>query len=474
MIAGDPPFIDFVLAGVGDDGHVASIFGGVAPKRRGRELETRHVIPIYDAPKPPARRLTLTLPVLARAGSVVVAAFGASKAAAMQGALHDASAVTPIARALAIDLVVSRAARSRRGIIIRKFFKRRLYASCIADLSLSLALTSCGGAPEPTQPAQAVPPPAAAPAAPAQPPAVKAGWVVQDMRTPESAYLDEGSGYLFVSQIDGAPDGKDGKGRISKLGLDGTVVTADWFTALNAPKGLRSFGGTLWVADLDEVIGIDVASGKENARVKIDGAKFLNDVAVGPDGTVYVSDMLGSRIYGVKDGKATVFAEGEQLEHPNGLFVEGERLVVGGWGSTPQADFSTKVKGHLYSLDLKTKQKTLITKQPLGNIDGVEQEARGGYHRDRLPGRHLTSGLAHGRIAHRPHVQAWSRGSHVPVCAGRCADCAAHEREHCCGIRHLGRHEVGDRTGIWGLKSMSGRGARFQPEVSPATGYFPA
>jgi outer membrane protein assembly factor BamB len=241
------------------------------------------------------------------------------------------------------------------------------------------AAASCGGSPEPTQPAPAQPPPAAAPAAPAQPPAVKAGWVVQDMRTPESAYLDEGSGYLFVSQIDGQPNQKDGKGRISKLGLDGSVVTADWFTALNAPKGLRSFGGTLWVADLDEVIGIDVASAKENARVKIDGATFLNDVAVGADGTVYVSDMLGSKIYAIKDGKATVFAEGEQLEYPNGLFVEGERLIVGGWGSKPAADFTTKVPGHLYSLDLKTKQKTLITKQPLGNIDGVEQEARGGY-----------------------------------------------------------------------------------------------
>jgi sugar lactone lactonase YvrE len=156
-------------------------------------------------------------------------------------------------------------------------------------------------------------------------------------------------------------------------------VTADWFTALNAPKGLRSFGGTLWVADLDEVVGIDVASGKENARVKVDGAVFLNDVAVGADGTVYVSDMLPSRIYAIKDGKAAVFAEGEHLEYPNGLFVEGERLVVGGWGSKPKADFSTDVLGRLYSLDLKTKQKTLITKQPLGNIDGVEQEARGGY-----------------------------------------------------------------------------------------------
>lgn len=243
-------------------------------------------------------------------------------------------------------------------------------------VTLALAFGSCGGAPEPTLPDPAVPPPAAT--ASAQPPAVTAGWVVQDMRTPESVYLDEGSGYLYVSQINGTPTDRDGNGRISKLGLDGTVVSADWFTGLNAPKGLRSFGGTLWVADLDEVIGIDIASAKENARVKVEGAKFLNDVAVGADGTVYVSDTMTSKIHAIKDGQATVFAEGEELEYPNGLFVEGERLIVGGWGK-PEADFSTKVPGRLYMLDLKTKQKTLITKQPLGNIDGVEQEARGGY-----------------------------------------------------------------------------------------------
>lgn len=246
-------------------------------------------------------------------------------------------------------------------------------------ITFAAVLASCGGSPEPAQQSAPAQTPAPAPAASVAPPAVKAGWVVQDMRTPESAYLDEASGYLFVSQIDGQPNEKDGKGRISKLGLDGSVITADWFTALNAPKGLRSFGGTLWVADMDEVIGIDIASARENARVKIDGAIFLNDVAVGADGTVYVSDMLASRIYAIKDGKSTVFAEGEQLEHPNGLFAEGERLVVGGWGSKPAADFSTEVPGNLYSLDLKTKQKTLITKKPIGNIDGVEQEARGGY-----------------------------------------------------------------------------------------------
>jgi len=141
---------------------------------------------------------------------------------------------------------------------------------------------------------------------------------------------------------------------------------------------LGAHQGTLWVADLDEVIGFEIASGKETARVKIDGAQFLNDVAAGSDGTVYVSDFMANRIYAVNDGIVTTFAEGEQLEYPNGLLVEGTRLIVGAWGR-PEADFTTKVPGRLYALDLGTKQKTLITQKPLGNLDGVESDGRGGY-----------------------------------------------------------------------------------------------
>ena len=149
-------------------------------------------------------------------------------------------------------------------------------------------------------------------------------------------------------------------------------------TGLNAPKGLRSHNGTLWTADLDEVIGIDIASAKVTSRTKIAGAMFLNDVAVGPDGTVYVTDMMANKIHAVRDGEASVFAEGEQLEWPNGLLIDGNRLLVGGWGK-PKPDFSTDVPGHLFALDLQTKQKTLITPKPFANIDGLERDGRGGY-----------------------------------------------------------------------------------------------
>ncbi len=130
--------------------------------------------------------------------------------------------------------------------------------------------------------------------------------------------------------------------------------------------------------DIDEVIGIEIATAKVGPRIKSQGAQFLNDVAAGADGTVYVTDMMGNKIYAIKNGKASIFAEGEDLEYPNGILAENDRLVVGGWGK-PEADFTTKVPGHLFTLDLKTKKKTLITPNPTANIDGLESDGKGGY-----------------------------------------------------------------------------------------------
>ncbi len=248
-------------------------------------------------------------------------------------------------------------------------------------LVFGIALSACGSSSDTQTPAgQAAESSAAAPASNAAPSGrVTAGWTVTEgVETPESAYVDAASGSIFVSMIAGQPGDRDGNGRIMKLTPDGQVVSASWVSGLNAPKGLRSHNGTLWTADIDEVVAIDIAGARVTSKLKIDGAQFLNDVAVDEDGTVYVSDMLASRIYAVKDGKATVFAEGDAMEFPNGLLVDGGRLIVGAWGK-PEPDFTTKVPGHLFALDLKTKAKTLITPQPLGNIDGLESDGRGGY-----------------------------------------------------------------------------------------------
>ena len=99
-IAGDPPRLDLALVGAGEDGHVASIFPGLSGEAPSEMADPHPVIAVYNAPKPPSRRLTLTLSVLSRARLVVVGAFGASKATVMREALGDPSASTPVAALL--------------------------------------------------------------------------------------------------------------------------------------------------------------------------------------------------------------------------------------------------------------------------------------------------------------------------------------------------------------------------------------
>ena len=233
----------------------------------------------------------------------------------------------------------------------------------------------------------------------------------EGFNAPESAYYDAASNAVFVSSINGQILEKDGNGYISRLTPDGTVVAAQWVSGLNAPKGMRSVGGTLWVSDIDEVVGIEIASGRITSRVPVEGAEFLNDLATAPDGTIYVSDSSLSRIYMVKDGRSSVFVEGgEVVEQPNGLLVDGARLILGtigpaapargrgsaagpagargdgargaGAGDAPPAGARGRGPGgpggHLFAFDLQTKQRTQLTTQPVGGIDGIEPDGQGG------------------------------------------------------------------------------------------------
>ena len=89
---GEAGALDFILMGMGPDGHVCSLFPGHPALR-----ETRRVLAISDSPKPPPRRVTLSLPVLQAARVVCVAAFGESKADALGAALRDPRSTLPAA-----------------------------------------------------------------------------------------------------------------------------------------------------------------------------------------------------------------------------------------------------------------------------------------------------------------------------------------------------------------------------------------
>lgn len=128
----------------------------------------------------------------------------------------------------------------------------------------------------------------------APPSAVTAG-----LSTPESVLWDSASSTWYVSNINGQPLEKDDNGYILRLAADGSardsvpfINGADDDITLNAPKGLALVGDTLWVADIDVVRAFDMNTGTEVASVDLApmDAQFLNDVAVGTDGTLYITD----------------------------------------------------------------------------------------------------------------------------------------------------------------------------------------
>jgi 6-phosphogluconolactonase len=92
-IAGTPPRIDLAILGVGPDGHVASLF----PERPAWRESPAWVIAVDDAPKPPARRLSLGLPALAAARQIWFVAFGHEKAAAVAEAQRVPRSPLPVA-----------------------------------------------------------------------------------------------------------------------------------------------------------------------------------------------------------------------------------------------------------------------------------------------------------------------------------------------------------------------------------------
>ena len=182
---------------------------------------------------------------------------------------------------------------------------------------------------------------AAAAAAQRTGPAASRVATVQGFRTPESVIHDPAQDVYFVSNINGNPSQKSNDGFISRIAADGLRVDTMFIAGgrnqvtLNAPKGMAIRGDTLWVTDIDAVRAFNARTGAPIASVRVQQppAVFLNDVAAGPDGSLYITDTglrfsAGgemshpgpNRIYRVGARREiSVAAEGDTLGGPNGI-----------------------------------------------------------------------------------------------------------------------------------------------------------
>jgi len=192
------------------------------------------------------------------------------------------------------------------------------------------------------------------------------------LQTPESVLFDEEKDVMYVANINGDPSEKNGSGFISILNPDGSAKSLHWVKDLNAPKGMAIKDGKLYVSDIDQLVEIDIKTGKVLQKYDAPGAVFLNDVAAGSNGMIFVSDSRTAKIHVLSNGKLTVFMEGSPLENPNGLFTEGGKLFIG--------------DNNIYEVDVKTKEVKKIISEA-GGVDGLEKTSQGEFVFSNWPGR---------------------------------------------------------------------------------------
>ncbi|HVS98127.1 MAG TPA: hypothetical protein VHE54_16640 [Puia sp.] len=137
------------------------------------------------------------------------------------------------------------------------------------------------------------------------------------VNVPESVLPDATHRFLFVSLIEGGPWDVDGKGGVGKLGLDGKHYDSAWISGLNAPKGLGRYGNRLYVADVSDVVVMDIAKGTIIKKIGIQGATGLNDITVDAKGIVFVSDTKSGKVYRVEKDIPALYME--HLDGANGL-----------------------------------------------------------------------------------------------------------------------------------------------------------
>ena len=197
-------------------------------------------------------------------------------------------------------------------------------------------------------------------------------WELTGLDAPKSVLYDARTDSYFVSSMNGDPLARDGNGYISQVTADGRLIKKDWFTGLNAPKGMAIFGNDLFVADIDQVVVLHKLKAALRGRYPAPRSKYLADVAADTAGRIYVSDMLDDAIYRLDQGVLGKWVASARLMAPNAIKVVRDELWVASWGRIVRG-FETSEPGHLLRIKLDSAEiKDVGRGYPIGNLDGLE------------------------------------------------------------------------------------------------------
>ena len=194
---------------------------------------------------------------------------------------------------------------------------------------------------------------------------------IEGLAGPESVHWDDEQAIWFISNFNGDAAG-DANGFISKASSGGELLEREFMVGtdahpLHGPRGMRIQGHRLWVADAQGLHAFDRQSGEHAEFIDFSAFEpgFLNDVEIGPDGAIYLTDTGNARLFRIADGKIDIVASSGLTSPPNGVVwvPQYEALVLAPWAGGLEFD------------GFQPEQQKLVKGPTLpagGNIDGLE------------------------------------------------------------------------------------------------------
>jgi len=180
---------------------------------------------------------------------------------------------------------------------------------------------------------------------------------------PESILPDFKNHLLYVSLIDGGGWDADGIGGVGKIDTNGKNFDSTWITGLNAPKGLGRFGNTLYVADINNVVVIDIKKGQIEKKIPVKDATGLNDITVTGKGIVYVSDSKQGKIWRIENDIPALYLD--KITGANGLKAINDDLIFA------EGKFLKKATAQKQIVQIADVSQSIDGIEPVGNEDFI-------------------------------------------------------------------------------------------------------
>lgn len=191
----------------------------------------------------------------------------------------------------------------------------------------------------------------------------------EGLNGPEAVRYDPELDVFFVSNFNEEPAG-DANGFVSKVAPDGAVLVARYMVGterrpFHGGRGMFIHEPGLWVVDAGGVHLFDRGSGEQLDFVDFSEFElgFLNDIVLGKDGALYVTDTGEAKLYKIVDREAAFVTDVPM--NPNGIAVDPEsgRLFMVPWSNGDE----------IIAWDIDDESFSSVAKlEGGGNYDGIE------------------------------------------------------------------------------------------------------